>query len=193
MGAKDIMPEKEFNDAVKQAKHQLKVVSELKEKLEVLSEHVESRKQALEEEIEENLHQALRDARDSLELIRENIDPKLEKIVREKLEEIDRKVANWKNEFRAIVREEMESRSEEFCRNVRSGLEDSVAKKTGELQGVFQKTLKDDIEAGMQSALREFKEGVEKRELENRRWSLVSLGLSLVLALVLGFWIFAGR
>ncbi len=193
MGAKDIMPEEEFNDAVKQAKHQLKIVSELKEKLEILSEHVESRKQALEEEIEENLHQALRDARDCLELIRENIDPKLEKIVREKLEEIDRKIVNWKNDFRAIVREEMEKRSEEFCRNIKSGLEGSVAKKTEELQSVFQQTLKDDIEARMKSALKESRESSEKRELANRRWSLVSLGMSLALALVLGFWIFSGR
>ena len=61
------------DEQIRQAQKNFRTITELKEKLEVLTEHVESRKEALEEEIEENLHEAIGNARDCLERIQENI------------------------------------------------------------------------------------------------------------------------
>ena len=47
-------------------------ISETQQRLDILIEHVESRKEALEEEIQEHLHESLANARDSMELIQEN-------------------------------------------------------------------------------------------------------------------------
>ena len=96
----ELMSSEEFEKELLRAQENLKDIAELKEKLDLLTEHVGSRKEALEEEIEESLHDAIRNARDCLERIQENIDPKLEKIVREKLGEIDTQMKAWKEENR---------------------------------------------------------------------------------------------
>ena len=41
-------------------------ISETQQRLDILIEHVESRKEALEEEIQEHLHESLANARDSM-------------------------------------------------------------------------------------------------------------------------------
>ena len=58
---------------------EFKKVSKIQQRLDILIEHVESRKEALEEEIQEHLHESLANARDSIERIQENIAPKVEK------------------------------------------------------------------------------------------------------------------
>ena len=45
------------DEQIRQAQKNFKTITELKQKLEILTEHVESRKEALEEEIEESLHE----------------------------------------------------------------------------------------------------------------------------------------
>ena len=70
---------------MRQAQQNFKTIADIKDKLEILEEHVDSRKEALEEEIEENLNEAIRNARDCLEKIQENIEPKLEKNNSEKV------------------------------------------------------------------------------------------------------------
>ena len=79
-------------EQIRQAQKNFRTITELKEKLEILTEHVESRKEALEEEIEENLHEAIGNARDCLERIQENINPKLESIIRERLDILKKKM-----------------------------------------------------------------------------------------------------
>ena len=74
------------DEQMRQAQVNFKTITDIKDKLEILEEHVESRKEALEEEIEESLNEAIRNARDCLEKIQENIEPKLEKIIRERLD-----------------------------------------------------------------------------------------------------------
>ena len=71
---------------------EFKKVSKIQQRLDILIEHVESRKEALEEEIQEHLHESLANARDSIERIQENIAPKVEKAIHAKMEEIDRKM-----------------------------------------------------------------------------------------------------
>ena len=74
------------DEQMRQAQTNFKTITDIKEKLEILAEHVESRKEVLEEEIEENINEAIRNARDCLEKVQENIEPKLEKIIRERLD-----------------------------------------------------------------------------------------------------------
>ena len=72
-------------EQIRQAQESFRTITELKQKLTILTEHVDSRKEALEEEIEESLHEAIGNARDCLERVQENINPKLESIINERL------------------------------------------------------------------------------------------------------------
>ncbi|MFQ5450830.1 MAG: hypothetical protein ACE5E9_09380, partial [Nitrospinaceae bacterium] len=108
MEARGSLPEDYFEKDIHRARENFRTIAELKEKLEMLTEHVDSRKEALEEEIEEKLHEAIKNGRDCLEKIQENIDPKLEKVIRAKLEEIDKKMKAWKEDNAAAVREEIQ-------------------------------------------------------------------------------------
>ena len=74
------------DEQIRQARENFKTITELKEKLTILTEHVDSRKEALEEEIEENINEAIANSRDCLERVQENINPKLESIIRERLD-----------------------------------------------------------------------------------------------------------
>ena len=69
------------DEQVKQAQANFRTITDLKGKLEVLTGHVETRKETLEEEIEEKINEAIRNARDCLERVQENIEPKLENII----------------------------------------------------------------------------------------------------------------
>ena len=51
MGMNDLTPD--FEGDIKRAQANFRKITELKEKLEILTEHVQSRKEALEEEIED--------------------------------------------------------------------------------------------------------------------------------------------
>jgi predicted nucleic acid-binding Zn-ribbon protein len=85
-------------EQLRQAQANFKTITDIKGKLEILAEHVESRKEGLEEEIEENLNEAIRNARDCLEKIQENIEPKLAGIIREKLDVLKVKMDRFTEE-----------------------------------------------------------------------------------------------
>jgi hypothetical protein len=120
----------ELKDPVRRAKDDFKTISDIREKLEALAEHVQNRKEALDEEIQERLHEAIANARDSLERIQENIEPKLEKTIREKLAELDARLADWKKDFRNIVRDELDARSGALAKTVEDALEAKTLAKT---------------------------------------------------------------
>jgi len=86
------------DEQVRQGQANFKTITDIKEKLEILTEHVASRKESLEEEIEETLHESIRNARDCLEKIQENIEPKLEGIIREKLDVLKIKMDRFTEE-----------------------------------------------------------------------------------------------
>ena len=50
MEADNSLPPDKFEGEIRQARENFRVITELKEKLDILTEHVESRKEALEEE-----------------------------------------------------------------------------------------------------------------------------------------------
>ena len=105
-------------------------ISETQQRLDILIEHVESRKEALEEEIQEHLHESLANARDSMELIQENIAPKVEKAIHTKMEEIDRKMRRLNEDSLEAVREELKKATPEISETILADLDKLVAENT---------------------------------------------------------------
>jgi actin-like ATPase involved in cell morphogenesis len=105
-------------------------VSEIQKRLDILIEHVESRKEALEEEIQEHLHESLANARDSMELIQENIAPKVEKAIHTKMEDIDRKMRRLNEDSLEAVREELKKATPEISQKILEDLDKLVAENT---------------------------------------------------------------
>jgi hypothetical protein len=105
-------------------------VSEIQQRLDILIEHVESRKEALEEEIQEHLHESLANARDSMELIQENIAPKVEKAIHNKMEDIDRKMRRLNEDSLVAVREELKKATPEISQKILKDLDKLVAENT---------------------------------------------------------------
>jgi len=99
------------DEQMRQAQASFKTITDIKDKLEILEEHVESRKEALEEEIEENLNEAIRNARDCLEKIQENIEPKLEKIIRERLDILKVKMDRFTEEGLGALHKEIDKQT----------------------------------------------------------------------------------
>lgn len=117
-------------DDAREARELLKTLAELKTKAEVLSEHVENRKAALEEEIEEQIHEAIANAQDSLEKVYENIEPKLENTIREKLDEIRIQMDVWKKDAKRIVAQEIDAKSDDMGQILLNGLESRIQERT---------------------------------------------------------------
>ncbi|MBT6958845.1 MAG: hypothetical protein HN996_10520 [Opitutae bacterium] len=120
----------EFEREQQQAHEGFKKVSEVRQRLDILTEHVESRKEALEEEIQEHLHESLANARDSMERIQENIEPKVEKAIRTKMEEIDRKMVRMNEDGIEAVRQELVKATPELTQNILADLDKLVAENT---------------------------------------------------------------
>jgi hypothetical protein len=124
-------------------------VSEIQQRLDILIEHVESRKEALEEEIQEHLHESLANARDSMELIQENIAPKVEKAIHTKMEDIDRKMRRLNEDSLEGVREELKKATPEISQKILEDLDKLVAENTrfvkieilNEIKEEFKKTI----------------------------------------------------
>ena len=98
-------------EQVRQAQANFKTITGIKEKLKILTEHVESRKEALEEEIEESLNEAIRNARDCLEKIQENIEPKIENIIRERLDVLKVKMDRFTEEGLDALHKEIDKQT----------------------------------------------------------------------------------
>ncbi len=173
-------PQGDLERQINQARENLRVVSELREKLEILTEHVESRKEALEEEIEESLHEAIRNGRDSLEKIQENIEPKLEKVIRSKLEEIDVKMKVWKEEGLLAVREELKKETPALTKNVLAELDNIIVEKMKAAQMQLSTNLKEEVRADFEAALKPFKETMNEEIQRTGKLTIFALLLSAV-------------
>ncbi|MFQ5443262.1 MAG: hypothetical protein ACE5EK_01475 [Nitrospinales bacterium] len=172
---------------MKSAQDDLKVISEIRQKMEALSEYVESRKGALEEEIDEKLHEAVANARDSLELIQENLEPKTEKFIQEKLKELDAKLSNWKSDFRLTAREEIRKESDSIVKKVLHELEAVMESKYGVIKRDMLMTLRGEVEGQVKSSLEDFKKNTREELKKARLISYIALGLSILVSVaVLG-------
>ena len=162
------------------ARETLKTLSELKEKTELLSEHVESRKEALEEEIEESLHEAIQNARDSLERIQENIEPKLEKIIQERLDVIRHRLDELKYEARESVRSEIDKMSDALNQKLLGALEGTVRDQVGQGMVELRAKLGDAVHGEVSTSLKEIRESTRDSLAKVQQLVWISLGVAVL-------------
>jgi len=183
MESENSLPPDNFEGEIKQARENFRTITELKEKLDILTEHVESRKEALEEEIEESLHEAVRNSRDSLEKIQENIDPKLEKVIRAKLEEIDKKMNRWKEDNILAVKEALRQETPALTKAILWELDQVIVEKVKQVKGAIMESVSEEVNRQVGDALKEFKEESDRNFDRVGKFNLVCL---LLASLALG-------
>jgi len=183
MEADNSLPPDNFEGEIRQARENFRTITELREKLDILTEHVVSRKEALEEEIEESLHEAIRNSRDSLEKIQENIDPKLEKVIRAKLEEIDKKMNRWQEDNVLAVKEAIKKESPALTKAILWELDQIIVEKVKQVKDAIMESVAEEVSRQVGDALKEYKEETEKSFQRVGKFNIVCLLLaSLALA-----------
>tara|TARA_B100000686_G_C16650557_1_gene895342 strand:- start:501 stop:1061 length:561 start_codon:yes stop_codon:yes gene_type:complete len=145
-----------------QAREGYQTISEIRQRLDILLEHVESRKEALEEEIQEHLHESLANARDSMERIQENIEPKVEKAIRTKMEEIDRKMARLNDAGLEAVRQELVKATPEITKRILEDLDKLVAENTRFAKMEILNEVKIELTKSIQSSIEPINKKLEK-------------------------------
>ena len=137
-------------------------VSEIQQRLDILIEHVESRKEALEEEIQEHLHESLANARDSMELIQENIAPKVEKAIHTKMEDIDRKMRRLNEDSLEAVREELKKATPEISEKILEDLDKLVAENTRFVKIEILQEVKEELKKTIEKSLLPLNEKLDR-------------------------------
>ena len=164
-------------------------ISETQQRLDILIEHVESRKEALEEEIQEHLHESLANARDSMELIQENIAPKVEKAIHTKMEEIDRKMRRLNEDSLEAVREELKKATPEISETILADLDKLVAENTRFVKMEILNEVKEELKKTIQASLTPFEQKLDREIPTAKTFSILSLGLT-TLTLLGVVWLF---
>ena len=155
-------------------------ISETQQRLDILIEHVESRKEALEEEIQEHLHESLANARDSMELIQENIAPKVEKAIHTKMEEIDRKMRRLNEDSLEAVREELKKSTPEISETILADLDKLVAENTRFVKMEILNEVKEELKKTIQASLEPFEEKLDRELPTAKTFSILSMGLTML-------------
>ena len=157
---------------------EFKKISEVQQRLDILIEHVESRKEALEEEIQEHLHESLANARDSMELIQENIAPKVEKAIHTKMEEIDRKMRRLNEDSLEAVRTELEKATPEISEKILADLDKLVAENTRFVKMEILQEVKEVLKNNIQSSLKPLEEKLDRELPTAKTFAMIATGLA---------------
>ena len=168
------------DEQVKQAQANFRTITDLKGKLEVLTGHVETRKETLEEEIEESINEAIRNARDCLERVQENIEPKLESIIRDRLDILKIKMDRFTDEGLSELRKEIDKQTPILTQKVLEEVDGLVSSKLMMARNELSKSIDQKIQAGMKVALADYRMLMDKKYSQLRKISLTALGLALV-------------
>lgn len=169
---------------------EFKKVSEIQQRLDILIEHVESRKEALEEEIQEHLHESLANARDSIERIQENIAPKVEKAIHAKMEEIDRKMRRLNEDGLESVREELQNATPEISQKILEDLDKVIAENIRFVKMEILAEVKKDLQKTIQSTLTPLQEKIDQRLNDAKIRILISMGMGSLALLGILFLMF---
>ena len=169
---------------------EFKKVSEIQQRLDILTEHVESRKEALEEEIQEHLHESLANARDSIERIQENIAPKVEKAIHAKMEEIDRKMRRLNEDGLESVREELQNATPEISQKILEDLDKVIAENIRFVKMEILTEVKKDLQKTIQSTLTPLQEKIDQRLNDAKIRILISMGMGSLALLGILFLMF---
>ena len=167
------------DEQIRQAQANFKTITDIKDKLELLEEHIESRKEALEEEIEESLNEAIRNARDCLEKIQENIEPKLEKIIRERLDILKVKMDRFTEEGLDALRKEIDKQTPILTQKILEEVDGLVASKLMAARNELSQSIDQKIQAEVKNVLFNEKIEMEKKYAKLWRVCFVALGFSL--------------
>ena len=168
------------DEQIRRAQENSRTITELREKLEILTEHVESRKEALEEEIDESLNEAISNARDCLERIQENIEPKLENIIRERLDILKIKMDQFTEEGLDALHKEIEKLTPILTQKVLEEVDGLVESKLMMTRNELSRTVDQKVQTAVETALSE-----QKKETKKKFSLLRGIGFSaLVIALV---------
>ena len=167
------------DEQMRQAQANFKTITDIKDKLEILEEHVDSRKEALEEEIEENLNEAIRNARDCLEKIQENIEPKLEKIIRERLDILKVKMDRFTEEGLGALHKEIDKQTPILTQKILEEVDGLVASKLIAARDELSHSVGQKIQAEVKKTLSNDKMEMEKKYFKLCRVSFIALGFSL--------------
>ena len=166
-------------EQMRQAQENFKTITDIKNKLEILEEHVESRKEALEEEIEENLNEAIRNARDCLEKIQENIEPKLEKIIRERLDILKVKMDRFTEEGLDALRKEIDKQTPILTQKILEEVDGLVASKLMAARNELSQSIDQKIQAEIKKVFFNDKIEMENKYAKLWRVCFIALGFSL--------------
>lgn len=153
-------------------------ISEIQQRLDILIEHVESRKEALEEEIQEHLHESLANARDSMELIQENIAPKVEKAIHTKMEDIDRKMRRLNEDSLEAVREELKKATPEISEKILEDLDKLVAENTRFVKIEILQEIKEELKKTIATSLTPLNEKLDRELPVAKNSAFLSITLS---------------
>ena len=168
------------DEQIRQTQETFRTITDLKHKLEILTEHVESRKETLEEEIEESLHEAIANARDCLERVQENINPKLESIIRERLDVLKIKMDRFTEEGLETLHKEIDKQTPILIQKILSEVDGLVESKLMMARNELSKSVDEKIQTAKKTAISEYKSEMNKRSAQLSVIGFFALGLALV-------------
>ena len=168
------------DEEVRKAQANFKSITDIKEKLEILTEHVESRKESLEEEIEESLHESIRNARDCLEKIQENIEPKLEGIIRERLDILKIKMDRFTEEGLDALHKEIDNQTPILIQKILEEVDGLVTSKLISARHELSHSAEQKVQTEVKKVL-----SIDKIEMEEKYaklWKICFISLCFSLA-----------
>ena len=168
------------DEQVRQAQANFKAITDIKEKLEILTEHVASRKESLEEEIEGTLHESIRNARDCLEKIQENIEPKLEGIIREKLDVLKVKMDRFTEEGLDALHKEIDKQTPILTQKILEEVDGLVVSKLMAARNELSQSIDQKIQVEVKKVLSNDKIEMEEKYTKLCRVCFIALGFSLI-------------
>jgi len=168
------------DEQVKQAQANFRTITDLKGKLEVLTGHVEIRKEALEEEIEEKINEAIINARDCLERVQENIEPKLENIIRDRLDILKIKMDRFTDDGLNELRKEIDKQTPVLTQKVLEEVDGLVSSKLMMARNELSQSIDQKIQAEVKKVLFNDKMEMEKKYAKLCIVSFMALGFSLI-------------
>jgi len=167
------------DEQIRQAQKNFRTITELKQKLELLTEHVESRKETLEEEIEENIHEAIGNARDCLERVQENINPKLESIIRERLDILKIKMDRFTEDGIDTLHKEIDRQTPILIQKVLEEVDGLVESKLIMARNELSKLIDQKVQDTVKVAVSDHSRELEKKSAQLRGIVFVALVLAL--------------
>ena len=168
------------NEQIRQTQESFKTITALKEKLEILTEHLESRKESLEEEIEENIHEAIGNARDCLERVQENITPKLESIIGEKLGILKIKMNSFTQDGLDALHEEIKKETPILIQKVLAEVDGLVESKLMMARNELSRSMDKKIKQMIEGMLLDFQNKIDEKSRHLRFVCFVALVFAFI-------------